>query len=487
MRIEDKGGSLARLPRPSSPGVSRAREVEEPMATISTTAAFLTGALAVGRLAAAQPTAPEAAASAALEPSGDAALDALVAEALERNPDLAVLQEAVLAARARPDQARALADPTLAVLYTNDGWSPSLGSREMTTLAFMGSQDLPYPGKRRLRGELAARDADQVEQQLVRARLSLAAAVKRAYFGLVLSRERLSLVKEQEALWKQIEGVARARYAVGQGAQPDVLRVQIEVTRIEEQRAAELAEGAIRQAELDRLLDRPADATVTTGEPLRLRSAPEDLASAVERLAARSPELRSAALALERARLRVELSGKDFKPDFSVQAGYMSRGGLDPMWQAGVSFSLPLARKRLAGAQAEAEAQSRASARAADSLRLQLRYRTAERLAQLAATETIARLYDEGVIPQGRMSVDAAVANYQSGKVPFIAVLEALTSLYNDRATHLGLLASHEGIRASLEEASLEETSSFGSAGQGMAARGGAPGDAGMASGRSMR
>jgi outer membrane protein TolC len=105
-------------------------------------------------------------------------------------------------------------------------------------------------------------------------------------------------------------------------------------------------------------------------------------------------------------------------------------------------------------------------------VRLQLRFRTQERLAQLSATQRIATLYEQGVIPQGRMSVDAAVANYQSGRVPFIAVLEALTSLYNDRAAHLALLANHERIRVSLDEASLEETSGMGASGAGgMAAR----------------
>jgi outer membrane protein TolC len=94
----------------------------------------------------------------------------------------------------------------------------------------------------------------------------------------------------------------------------------------------------------------------------------------------------------------------------------------------------------------------------AESVRLQLRYRTEERLARLAATQTIAGLYDKGIIPQARMSVDAAVANYQSGKVPFVAVLEALTTLYNDRAAHLSLLTDHARARASLEEAGLEET-----------------------------
>ena len=39
--------------------------------------------------------------------------------------------------------------------YTNDGWSPSLGTQEMTTLGFMASQELSYPGKRGLRGDIA--------------------------------------------------------------------------------------------------------------------------------------------------------------------------------------------------------------------------------------------------------------------------------------------------------------------------------------------
>jgi outer membrane protein TolC len=428
----------------------------------------------------------------ALQAPADPALAALVEEALGASPDLLALQEGLVAARARPGQARALADPMLSLVYTNDGWSPSLGRMPMTTLGFMGSQELPWPGKRGLRGDVLAREADQVEQQLERARLDVAAAVTRAYYGLVLSREQLVLVREQEGLWQQIEGVARARYAVGQGAQPDVLRVQIELTRVEEQRARREAESRVRLAELNRLTGRPAASPLETGAGLALRPLEEGLDAAMQRLAAGSPELRIAALAGERARLRVALAEKDWKPDFGVQTGYMNRGGLDPMWQAGLAVSLPVQRRRRAEARAEAEAEARASARLAESVRLQLRYRTEERLAQLEATERIAGLYERGIIPQGRLAVDAAVANYQSGRVPFVTVLEALTTLYNDRASHLGLLANHERIRASLEQASLEETSSLDAAGTGgMATRAGfgmdAAGAGSTAPGRSMR
>jgi outer membrane protein TolC len=408
--------------------------------------------------AAQEPEIPAAVENAA---AADPVLGTLVQEAMGKNPDLLALQEAVLAARARPDQARALADPMLSVAYTNDGWAPSLGSLPMTTLAFMGSQQLPWPGKRGLRGELAARDADAVEQQLERARLGTAAAVTRAYYGLVLSRELMELVREQEALWTQIEGVARARYAVGQGAQPDVLRVQIEVTRVEEQRALLEAESRIRLAELNRLTGRPAGSPLETKARLLLRPSTEQLEPLLERLSTSVPELRTAALAEESARLRVALAAKEWKPDFGLQAGYMNRGGLDPMWQAGVSVSLPVQRGKRAAGAAEADAQARASARLRESVLLQLRYRTEERLAQLQATERIAALYAQGIIPQGRMAVDAAVANYQSGRVPFVAVLETLTTLYGDRAAHLGLLANLQKIRASLEEASLDQTTSL--------------------------
>lgn len=415
---------------------------------------------------------PGAPASTEVQAFADPVLDALIGEALRANPDLLALQEAVLAARARPDQARSLRDPMLSVVYTNDGWSPSLGSMQMTTLGFMASQELPYPGKRGLRGGIAVREAGQVEQQAERVGRSITAAVKRGYYGLLLSRNLLDLIRDQEDIWKQIEGVARARYKVGQGAQQDVLRVQVEVTRIEQLRAEQQAEGEIRLAELNRLLDRAPTAPLETSARLALRPVHGDLDQLFAWARGVSPELKGVGLGIERATLAVSLARKQFKPDFSVQAAYMNRGGLDPMWQAGIGISIPLHRKRLSSGLAEAQAQLRSNQSAVESLRLQLRFRTQERLIQLGTTERVATLYGEGIVPQDRMSVEAALANYQTGKVPFIAVLEALTTLYNDRATHLRLLANHEQTLASLEEASLEPTSGMVSGAGGMAAGG---------------
>lgn len=392
-------------------------------------------------------------------PVDDPILASLIDEALSKNPDVAAAREASTAAGQRPAQARSLPNPMLAVGYTNDGWSPSLGTNDMTTLGLMASQELPFPGKRSLRGEIASREAEQVEQQTDRVGRGIAAAVKRAYYGLLLSRNLLELISEQQENWQQIEGVTRARYSVGQGAQQDVLRVQVEVIRIEQLQAEQEAEAGIRLAELNRLLARAPDAMLETSARLALRPVHRGLDQLFEWATGVSPEIKATGLGVEGASLAVILAKKDYKPDFSVQAAYMNRGRLDPMWQAGIGISVPLYRKKLAAGLVAAEAQLGLAQSETESVRLQLRFRTQERLTQLETTERIATLYGEGIVPQDRMSVEAALANYQTGKVPFIAVLEAITTLYNDRVIHLRLLANHEQTLASLEEASLDPTS----------------------------
>jgi outer membrane protein TolC len=395
----------------------------------------------------------------AQEPVRDAVLEALVEEALENNPDLRAAEEAAIAARQRPAQASSLPDPVLSANYTNDGWSPSLGTMPDANLAVMVSQDLPFPGKRRLRAAIAGLEADQVDQQLARARLSVAAAVRRSYSGLLLSRALLALANEQGEIWRHTEGVVRARYGVGEGNQQDVLRTQVELTRVGQLVVEQQTDVAIRRAEINRLLGRAADAPLATDAVLAGAPPAGPLDAELEIARAASHEIVAARLAVERARLAVDLARKDFKPDFAVQGGYMNRGGLDPMWQAGVSVALPIHRQRRRSAVAEAEAQVRSAQARAGSVLLQLRFRTQERLAQLTAARQTAELYAGGIVRQDEMSVEAARASYQSGRLPFVAVLEALTTLYADRATLARLLEAQTRIRASLDEASLEPAS----------------------------
>jgi outer membrane protein, heavy metal efflux system len=394
-----------------------------------------------------------AAASAASE------VDALVAEALAKNPDLAAARQEAAAARARVSPAGTLPDPMVTVNYENDGVSPSLGVESMTRLQFMAQQAIPFPGKLGLQERVAKADADRSATRPERVALALEAAVRRGYAGLLEARENLRLVDEQTATWKEIEDVIRARYSAGMGTQQDVLRAQSERTRLLQQRRKDEAAEAGALVEIRRLLYRSQDAPVPTerrlvpGEPLTGLPADEFL----EKILEATPELRDAGLAKERSRLAEELARRNLRPDFVASAAYMNRGSLPLMWSAGVGVSIPFwAGKKQRPLIAEAQGLFEAASATEVSLRRLALARTEERLIRIRQLRDESRLDSEALLVQDRFAVDAALASYRTGAVPFVTVLEALSTSFTDRRGAVARLADLLRADADLRELSLD-------------------------------
>jgi negative regulator of replication initiation len=103
------------------------------------------------------------------------------------------------------------------------------------------------------------------------------------------------------------------------------------------------------------------------------------------------------------------------------------------------------------------------------------------------AAEQLIALYDRSVIVQDELTLQSTIANYQTAKVPFISILEAVTTLYADRWARTTLLADHARIRVSIDEAALEQAAEMtnpAAAPAGSVRRGGSSGMGGGMSGR---
>jgi outer membrane protein TolC len=409
----------------------------------------------------AAPAPPAEAAAAASAISASTEADALVAEALAKNPDVAAARGEAAAASARVSPAGALPDPVLTLGYENDGVSPSLGVQPMTRLQFMAVQAFPFPGKLGLAERVAKADAERSATRPDRVALSLEADVRRAYADLLEARENARLVDEQGETWRQIEEVVRTRYSAGLGSQQDVLRAQSEHTRLLQQRRRDEAAEKRAVVELRRLLDRPADAPVPTarrlvpGEPLVPPPSAEFLKKALEE----APELRDAAAAKERSRLAEELARRNLRPDFVASAAYMNRGALPLMWSASVGVSIPLwAGRKQRPLIVEARSERESASAAEVSLRRQALARTEERLIRIRQLVEESRLDSGALLVQDRLAVEAALASYRTGSVPFVTVLEALSTSFTDRRAAVGRLADILRADADLREFSLERT-----------------------------
>jgi outer membrane protein TolC len=385
----------------------------------------------------------------------DEPLEALVAEALGKNPDVAAAVADSEAAGFRIAPARTLPDPFVSVSYQNDGTSITLGERDMTFLGARFSQTLPWPGKLRLAGEEARQRAEEVRVGAVgRARLAVEARVRRAWYEYLLSRALLDLIEDRSRSWRDISAIVRERYAVGLGIQQDVLRSQVEVLRLDEARAEQAVRVASLRAELNRMTSRPQDSALETPARLDFRGEVPDLESMLRAVREKSPEIAALERAIEAGRIRVSLARKDLLPDFTASAGPMYRGGLDPMWQVGLGVTLPIySGSRQRPRRDAAEADLRSERARASSVALELELLTRQRYRALNAALEVAKLYRDGVLPVDQLSLESAVASYRAGKVPFVTVLEALNTLFSDRAIYLTRLAESEGWRVSIDEA----------------------------------
>lgn len=371
----------------------------------------------------------------------DPVLDPLVQAAIESSPELASARAETEAARRRINPAGTLPDPTASLMYDGD--------RNMTTVSL--SQVIPWPGKRDVATRAAEHDALAMLNTLVgRASLIVEARVRTAWYELAAARETRSLIEERARTARQIEETARQRYATGLGMQQDVLRAQVEIARLDGERAEQDAIVTARTVELQRLAA-TANADLAKLPDANAAVSIDDVVAAA---IARSPELTAAQHAVEAAEFRVEAAHKNLRPDFMVSGGPMI--GTDRVSaEVGFGISLPVFSRRKQHEQ-EAEAQALLAARRADAAALtrDLEIRTHERFAALEASQKTAALYRDRIVPLDQLALESALASYQSGKAPFATVLEALNALFADRAALIGREAEAAKWRVSIDEAS---------------------------------
>src|SRR5437867_7833081 len=358
-------------------------------------------------------------------------LSELLAEAEKNNQQIEAARQRWQAAKQVPTQVSTLPDPQFNLQHVSVGSPRPFAGYTNSDFAYIGlgvTQDIPYPGKLRLKGEIAKREADVSQQQVESVRRAVLAEVKASYFQLAHLSKTLTILESDGELLKQVEQAADARYRSGKGNQQDVLQAQLQKTKLVREIAMHHLEVGKVEAQLKQFLNRPQDSpdiepTDLTETPL-LQSYDELLIAAK----AQNPELAGAQKMIEKQSLQVDLARKDFYPDFNVQ--YMWQR-TDPtqfrayyMLSFGVRVPIYRSRKQkpeLAQAQSE-------ELRARSELEAQSQQVASELRAQYVVAEQTAELlkiHREGLSPQARSEFQAGLAAYQSNKQDFQAILTA--------------------------------------------------------------
>jgi outer membrane protein TolC len=371
-------------------------------------------------------------------------LRSLIREALTRNPDIQAAQQRWEAAKAVIPQVKTLPDPILNFAYEK------VLDREWR---YGVSQEFPFPGKLRLRGEVATRGAERTEQEYLVVPLRVIARLKEAFYDLAFVQTSIEIVGKNRLVLVDFERTAQARYAVGRGVQQDVFRAQVEISRLLARLATLEQRQASLRADINRILNRPPANPLGQPQPIQvtpLRRGLTDLNALVDT----APLLQAQVKGVERGDQTIALARREYFPDFAVDvAGVhndtMGKDGYEVM--LGIKVPLYYATRQRAGVR-EALAGREAAVQELQAMRQELLFRLTDNFVQAQRAEQLLAILQDAIIPQARLTLESAQAGYAVGKIDFLTLLSSLLTLQENEIELHSEMAEHEKAMARIEE-----------------------------------
>lgn len=423
------------------------------------TLALSSGLLLLPQAEAQQPDPPQhpapvdqagmAPASASATPLGD-----LVKEAERNNPEIAAAYRGWQAATHVPKQASAFPETQLSVQHFSVGSPRPFAGFSNSDFAYIGigaSQDLPWPGKRALRGRVAELEASSVREDSEAVRRRVIEALKLAYFRLAYAQQALGILERNDQLLNQIEQIAEARYRVGQGNQQDVLRAQLQHTKILEAIATNHQEEGQLQAQLKQVLNRSQASPDIVAEPLTPTFLLYTDAQLLERVRDQNPDVRAREQSVQRQEAQVELAHKDFRPDFMASYMYQHTASqFRDYYMATFGIRLPNRGRQKAELAEAVENRERAKRQLEAELQRSLS-EVQQQYVLVRTSEERLNIYKSGLIPQAEATFRAGMAAYQANRQDFETLLGNFLDVLNLDLDYRRELAEHESALARLE------------------------------------
>jgi len=383
------------------------------------------------------------------EVSGPAlTLDEMERMALLRNPEIAVAVRQLAIADAKVPAAGALEDPQ--AMYR--GWGVPLSqpwNYNQAQNMFMVTQSLPGPGKRGLRSAVANSDVTEAQDVLASVRLRVRVEVRKAFYILLEAQDELRIHDEHIAIAQQAIQAARIRYTVGHVPQQDLLKAQLELTRLAEHMIRFDRDAEIARARLNTPLRVQGNYGITSSLPSGAML--EQEAQQVR------PDLLEAATAAAKSRQQQALTKKAYLPDFIVSAGYMLMPPTSKMrntYMVEGSMSLPWLDHRRHDAEiATASATVTEQDAELTALRNKAFGQIEESLAEAEAAQKFAALYQKSLRPQAEATLHAAVIAYENNQTDFLNLLDSQMQVIDIDLASLQALADFNTRMADLEMA----------------------------------
>ncbi len=365
----------------------------------------------------------------------DTSPESYVRYALFNSPAVEQAYQRWRAASQRLPQVKALPDPRLNIGFFLNEVETRVGPQQGKVGI---QQTFPWIGKLRDREDAAAKGVLAAWYQYQQTQLRVAEQVMSSLHDLVYLDEAIRITKENYALIESFEEVVRARYRVGAGSHPELIRVQVAMGQLEDRVLGLEALRPAYVASLNAVLNRHPQADVPAGIALANAVASDDAEQIAQMAYEWSPVLHSINQRIEQARIETRVARKDGYPDLTIGIDYIvtdeaanpsiAESGDDPII-LGFGINLPIWREKYDAKVRESIARRLSISREFDAQTNTISAQVYQAWFEHTDADRRVRLYEQSLIPKAQESLSASLAGFRTGDQEFLDLLDTERTL----------------------------------------------------------
>jgi outer membrane protein TolC len=383
-------------------------------------------------------------------------LETLLEEALKNNPEIQVAYHNWKAAEYKTIQVKSLPDPTARYTYFGESIETRVGPQERKLGA---SQKIPFPAKLSIKGKAHLKHAQMLQRQYEAKKRETIKNVKFIFYDIFWTDKAIQITEEENIILESLEKVAQRKYEVNRAPQQDVVKVQVELSRLIDKLFLFRQKRKSLVSKLNSIINRDQDSELEKISNISLNDSPYSCDELKEQALSFNPELSAADLNIQRAGYEKSLAQLDYVPDLTFSIDYITVGsgytthpedGKDS-WIVTAAINIPLWFQRLSAQMKEKEALLESALKAQENIKNTIEYEVDDMCLKISTYEDIISLYKTALIPQTEQSFEVARIGYESGKVDILNWLDAERVLLQTRLAYYKAMVDYQKSIAYLE------------------------------------
>lgn len=345
--------------------------------------------------------------------------------AFERNPGLKAAKARWKAVIERHPQVTALEDPEIGI----DTWNipTDFAFEDTKTKIYWVSQEFPFPGKLKIKGDIVSQDVKTARTQFEIATRDLMTELESSYYELLYLDKAIVFIQKNKKLAGKLAKISATELSKDATTLNDVLKAQAQLGQLDNDlillTELRMSEAALINSRLQYPPDRPL------GHPRDIAFIPFDfeLNNLYRLTKEHQQELRVNGFEIEKGRKKIELAKKRYYPDFRATFKWFENEGVPMDNGVGILFGVkvPIWLQKNRSRVSEARNELRALEYEKADLENKAFAEVNKVYFQIQNSSRLVRLYKESLIPQAVQSMEIAETWYRQDKGSFSGLLEA--------------------------------------------------------------